>query len=76
MATATGATLAIRPTSRSTYSRNLNVVSTTASPAVVGATARTPQSRPQLVAKGSTKSSDYLLVGGLIVALLVLVRKG
>jgi hypothetical protein len=74
--TATGAVLKLRQTPRSTVSRNLNVVGTTAGAPAIDAESQSLHTRPALVGVANTKPSDYLLIAGLIVALLILVREG
>lgn len=75
MATATGASIKTGLATPS-RSRNLNILQTTAQVQPVGKGSKTPYVRPTLVQAGSTKPYDYLIVAGLVIALLVLAKEG
>jgi hypothetical protein len=75
-ATATGAVRITGAPRTFNPSRNFAVQSTTASPTPIASDSRASHVRPTLVKAASTKTSDYLIVVALIVALLIMLRKG
>lgn len=58
------------------FSINHNVAATTAGPSPIAANSQTPHATPTLISTGSTKTTDYLLVGALIVLLVILMKEG